>query len=131
MLELADAARRGTGSRLAAEVLADGRAWLKFQRICEAQGGMRRPPSADHRRPVVADKTGEVALIDNRRLAMVAKLAGAPEASAAGLELHVRLGAVVKKRDPLFTVHAESPGELTYAFEYLSINSDIIVLEQP
>ncbi len=92
---------------------------------------MRRPPSADHRRPVVADKTGEVALIDNRRLAMVAKLAGAPEASAAGLELHVRLGAVVKKRDPLFTVHAESPGELTYAFEYLSINSDIIVLEQP
>jgi thymidine phosphorylase len=131
LLELADAARRGTGSRMAANVLADGRAWLKFQRICEAQGGMRQPPTADHRRPVIAVRSGEVALIDNRRLAMVAKLAGAPEDKAAGLELHVRLGAVVKKGDPLYTVHAETSGELAYAFEYLSTNSDIIVLGQP
>ena len=41
LLELAGAAADGAGATLAAEALADGRAWAKFQRICEAQGGMR------------------------------------------------------------------------------------------
>jgi thymidine phosphorylase len=131
LLELAGAARQGRGRSMAAEVLADGRGWHKFQRICEAQGGMRRPPTADYTRPVLADGQGIVAVIDNRRLAMVAKLAGAPEDKAAGVELHVRLGSVVERGEPLYTVHAETPGELAYALEYLGANSDIIGLEQP
>jgi thymidine phosphorylase len=130
LLELADKAERGAGRGMAAQVLADGRAWRKFQAICEAQGGMRRPPTADHRRPVLAERSGEVALIDNRRLAMVAKLAGAPEDKAAGVELHVRVGTRVAQGEPLYTVHAESPGELAYAFEYLEANGDIIRLDQ-
>jgi thymidine phosphorylase len=130
LLELAGQAERGTGRIMAAQVLADGRAWHKFQAICEAQGGMRQPPTADHRRPVLAEGSGEVALIDNRRLAMVAKLAGAPEDKAAGVELHVRLGTLVAQGEPLYTVHAESPGELAYAFEYLEANGDIIRLDQ-
>jgi thymidine phosphorylase len=56
--------------------------------------------------------------MDNRRLARIAKLAGAPRAPAAGLDLHVRVGDRVGKDQPLFTVHAESPGELAYALQY-------------
>lgn len=56
--------------------------------------------------------------IDNRRLARVAKLAGAPTVAVAGVELHARLGSVVQAGMPLFTVHADSPGELAYALDY-------------
>ncbi len=131
LLELAGAAGAGAGQAVAAEALAEGRAWAKFQRICEAQGGMREPPVAAHCRPVIALRTGQVAAIDNRRLAKVAKLAGAPIAKAAGVELHARLGARVEAGDRLFTVHAESPGELAYSLDYVAVNKDILELAEP
>ena len=43
-----------------------------------------------------------------------------------GVELHVRLGAPLSQREPVFTVHAESPGELDYAIAYVEANPDII-----
>lgn len=131
LLELAHVAKPGSSRSLAAEVIADGRAWAKFQRICEAQGGMRRPPVSSHRRPVAAAGEGHVSAIDNRRLAMVAKLAGAPDAKAAGVELHVRLGSAVAAGEPLYTVNAETPGELAYALDYVAANLDIIEVEEP
>jgi len=111
--------------------LDDGRAWRKFVAICEAQGGMREPPTAAHRRDVTAARDGVVAAIDNRRLARVAKLAGAPLDKAAGVVLHVHCGARVARGLPLFTIHAESPGELDYAFAYAGSQRDLIDLAEP
>ena len=84
--------RKGKARPWPPQTLDDGRAWAKFQRICEAQGGMRKPPKSTHRRPLVAERAGRVDEIDNRRLAKLAKLAGAPDDKAAGVELHVKLG---------------------------------------
>lgn len=126
LLELTGGAETGKGFLKASAVLADGRAWRKFQAICEAQGGMREPPRAPYVRPVLAARSGRVAAIDNRRLARLAKLAGAPKAPAAGLLLHARTGTPVSKGQPLFTVHAESLGELEYAFAYLTDQPDIM-----
>ena len=69
---------------------------------------------------MLAEHDGFVSAIDNRRLARLAKLAGAPTVAAAGLELHVRLGESVNPGTPLFTLHAEAPGELAYALSYLA-----------
>jgi thymidine phosphorylase len=129
LLELGGAAPAGAGAQLARSTLEAGAAWNKFQRICEAQGGMRVPPVALHRHTVVAGRAGLVASIDNRRLAKLAKLAGAPDDKAAGLELHVRLSSRVGKGDPLYTVHADAPGELHYALHFARANRDIIRLE--
>lgn len=128
VLELAGAAPEGDGCQVAAAALADGRAWRKFQRICAAQGGMREPPVAPHRAQILARISGRLAEIDNRRLARVAKLAGAPEAKAAGVEMHQWLGNPVQRGEPLFTVHAETPGELAYALDYVAANSDLLKL---
>lgn len=128
-LELAGQAAAGEGGRAAATVIADGRAWAKFQRICDAQGGMRAPPSADQRAVIRATRSGRVILINNRQIATLAKLAGAPEQKAAGLEMHVRLGAEVAAGDALATVHAETPGELDYALEYAVSHGDLIEVE--
>lgn len=128
-LELAGACPPGQGTRIAEATLADGRAWAKFQRICEAQGGMRTPPHSRLRRPLVAGRSGRVMRIDNRTLARLAKLAGAPDDKAAGLELHVRLGDEVAAGEPLVTVHAETSGELAYALDYAAATPDIFSVE--
>jgi thymidine phosphorylase len=130
LLELAEAAPPGQGEGMAAQALADGRAWAKFQRICEAQGGMREPPVAKHRRPLLAQRAGRVAEIDNRKIAKLAKLAGAPEAKAAGIELHVKLGSTVSAAEPLCTLHADAPGELAYALHYASANPGMIRIDE-
>lgn len=128
-LELAGHCAVGTGAALAAESLEEGRAWAKLQAICEAQGGLREPLVADHRWECTAATSGAIAAIDNRRLARVAKLAGAPGSKAAGVRLHVRLGDRVEVGQPLFDLHAESLGELAYARQYLSPQVDLVRIE--
>jgi len=128
VLELAGACAAGTGAAQANAILADGRAWRKLQAICEAQGGMRTPPVSSQRHAITAPAGGAIAGIDSRRLARAAKLAGAPADPAAGIDFHVRLGEIVAAGQPLFTLHAESPGELAYAREYLAAHGDIVTI---
>lgn len=131
LLELGGTSPQGTGATVANEILSSGRAWTKFQRICEEQGGMRTPAIALHRKEVRAAASGSVTKIDNRRIAKVAKLAGAPDAKTAGIELHVRLGDEVDNSQPLYTIHAETPGELTYAMEFAGANDDVVCVGEP
>jgi thymidine phosphorylase len=128
LLELGGACEKGVGSSLARQTLEDGRAWTKFQRICEEQGGMRVPPVAKQQYPLVSPVSGVVVAIDNRRIARLAKLAGAPESKAAGVYLTTQLGAHVASGEPLCIVHAQSPGELHYALDYAAANPDIIAV---
>jgi thymidine phosphorylase len=128
LIELAGRAQPGNGLRLAADILSSGQAWRKFQAICDAQGGMRAPPVASYRHPVLASVGGTITAMDNRRLAKAAKLAGAPRAPAAGIDLHVRLTDRVERGQPLFTVHAQSRGELEYALHYVAQQLAIITL---
>jgi thymidine phosphorylase len=130
LIELGGVAPAGGGEALASQTLDDGRAWTKFQRICEAQGGMRNPPVSTHRRPLVARRAGLILDVDNRKIAKLAKLAGAPEAKAAGVELHVRLGDFVADGQPLCTVHADARGELAYALDYAAANPAFTVRER-
>ncbi len=126
VLEFGGAAQPDAGLGLATAVLDDGRAWRKFQEICEAQGGMRVPPQASQRQPVLAQRSGSVVSIDNRRLARIAKLAGAPKTACAGIDLHVQIGEFVERGQPLFTLHADSPGALAYAAEYAASQPDTV-----
>jgi thymidine phosphorylase len=129
LLECAAHCRIGEGPSKARSVLESGRALQKFVAICEAQGGARTPPVARHRHVVEADREGKVAALDNRRIARIAKLAGAPAAASAGLELHVARGSHVDKGQPLFTIHAEAPGELAYALDFVHGSEPAVSLE--
>ncbi|PHP66994.1 thymidine phosphorylase [Zhengella mangrovi] len=126
LIELAGKAAEGSGLAMAQETLSSGRAWAKFQAICAAQGGMREPPAARFREPVLAQTGGRVLSIDNRKLAKTARFAGAPEVKAAGLELHVKTGESVEAGQPLFTLHADAKGELGYAMDFVSSHGPIM-----
>jgi thymidine phosphorylase len=91
---------------------------------------MREHPVAPFTRPFNASRAGRVVRIDNRRLARVAKLAGAPRDPSAGLVLQARVGARIELGQPLFTVHAEAIGELDYALAYARAAGEIIMLEE-
>jgi len=128
LLEFSPKVRKGCGKKLAAAILKNGQALQKFKDICEAQGGMRTIPKARYTKPYIAKKSGKVIAIDNRYIARVAKLAGAPTSKAAGVDLHVHVGDPVKQAQALFTVHSESEGELEYAFEFLRLGVDVVTI---
>jgi thymidine phosphorylase len=126
LLELSGKWEAGKGVAQATHVLESGLAYQKFMRICEAQGGFRLPSRAKFQYDVLAETKGMIASIDNRTLARVAKLAGAPRSPASGLEFHAPLGKRVNKGDVLYTIHAESEGELQYARNYAEAANTII-----
>ncbi|WP_254441995.1 thymidine phosphorylase family protein [Duganella vulcania] len=130
VLEMGGKAAPGEGLALACGALDSGAAWAKMQAICEAQGGMRTPPRAAYAHVITALHQGRLVAIDNRRLARLAKLAGAPKSPVAGLELHAPLGTSLSAGQPLLTLHAESPGELAYALAYAEAEDDIFSIQE-
>lgn len=130
VLEFSPKTQKNTGLAVAEDILTSGKAWKKFQAICEAQGGMRDIPLSCCQHEFHAPRSGRVTQIDTRRIALLAKLAGAPQSKAAGIDLHAKLHSTVEKGQPLFTIHTQSPGELAYALSWLQGNEGIIQLEE-
>lgn len=107
-------------------LLKDGQAWDKFQQIANEQGGMKPVPEPAFASIETAKISGIVGSIDNRKLARLAKLAGAPAEKTAGLRLHISPGQKVAAGEALFTLFSGSSGELAYARSYLEQNRDLI-----
>jgi thymidine phosphorylase len=126
LLELSQVCRLGEGYSKAVEILNSGKALDKFMRICAAQGGFKEPVYSAFRKEITANESGKVVGIDNRRLARLAKLAGAPQRPAAGIRIGTKVGDEIKKGQVLFTIYAETPGELEYALEYYTTSGTIL-----
>ena len=109
----------------AVDLLDSGKAWEQFQRIVTAQGGMKILPEPQYHDVLHSQKAGVIHAIDSRRLAKLAKLAGAPAEPSAGLKLMVNVGDVVKEGSPLFTLLTNSHGERSYALAYYDENQNI------
>lgn len=129
LIDLAHASGLEQALEKATEILDSGTAWDQFQRIANAQGGLKELPSAEFESVQSANESGVLVAIDNRRLARLAKLAGAPFGMSAGLRLHVSVGSTVNLNDPLFTLFSESSGERDYALDYYNQNMNMFVVE--
>lgn len=126
MLRLAGVERDvSRGRARIARARSSGRGAEVFARMVTAQGGDARVvedpsrlPRARHVVPVTAPRSGHVAQIDPRALALVAVDLGAGRQRAedavdprVGLELAVQRGATVQRGEPLCHVHARSRRE--------------------
>ncbi len=112
----------------ATDILDSGAAWRQFERIMQAQGGLKTLLEAAYKKTVTTNVAGVVQSIDNRKLARLAKLAGAPYDPVAGLRLHVNVGSRMAAGNALFTLYAESTGELDYALAYYRDNTNMFVI---
>ncbi len=130
LLKLSGQYESGTELTIARTILENGEAQKKFMAICEAQGGFMEPSLAKHRFDVLAEKKGIVKSINNRKLARIAKLAGAPNVASAGVLYNAPLGKQIRKGDLLFSIYAESDGELEYAKEYLNSLNTLIEINE-
>ena len=119
----------GTERVIAEKILDSGQALEKFKSICMRQGRYSIPEKAKYFYEVRSEKTGTITAIDCRKLARIAKLAGAPAAPAAGVYFNVYLGKKINYNDLLFTIYAESGGELEYAKKYLGLQKNFITID--
>jgi thymidine phosphorylase len=130
LLDLAHGIGMQAARERARQILSTGQAWQQFQRIADAQGGLRELPQARCSAVVKSERNGLLKAIDNRRLARLAKLAGAPMDLTAGLRLHANVGSILKRHEPLFTLYSDSPGERDYALDYYHSNSDMFLIDE-
>lgn len=128
VLEFSNKVKSGEGNIIAERILSSGAAWQKFQKICNAQGGIKTIPQAANIQEIRAKKSGIISAIDNRKIAVIAKLAGAPLDITAGIDLHVKIGSKVTENQLLFSIHSSSIYRLEYALSNLNQNKEIITI---
>ncbi len=129
LLELSGKVEIGDGNERAREILEKGIAYEKFEAICKAQGKFSEPKLSKHRYEVLAEKNGVVKDVNNRKLAKIAKLAGAPDDMLSGIDYLKPIGSEVIEGEPLYIVYAASKGELAYALEYADQHDDIVTVK--
>ena len=129
LLELSGKVEKGKGMETAKEILTSGKAYEKFLAICKAQGRFTQPVLAPYKTEIRAETSGILKRIDNRKIAKLAKLSGAPQSKSAGILLNVHLNDKVEKDGLIYTLFAESQGELNYALEYKNRHNDIITIK--
>lgn len=122
LLELTGKARKGRGRKLAEEILNSGRAWRKFKQIVAAQGKKRVPKLAKFSFPVRSQINGKIKAIENKTIAHLARIAGAPKDPTAGLYIHKKINDIVKKGEILYTIYSNNKERLDYAAQFAKNN---------
>jgi thymidine phosphorylase len=126
LLELSGKIEKGKGITEARQILESGKAYEKFEKICLAQGGIKEPKWGKYKSEIKSEVAGMVTAIDNRKLAKIAKLAGAPHYPSAGIYFQAPIGTRIEKGQTLFVIYSESEGELQYAVDYLTSANHIV-----
>ena len=116
ILEFDPDVRGGQGYALARDILESGRALQKMRDIINLQGsrGFDFSPAPLHI-DILARKDGVVTTINNYQLARIARLAGAPMAKRAGVDLLKKIGDTVQQDEPLYRIYAEFPADFNFA----------------
>lgn len=126
IIEMSGLADKDNGLKVAVNSLASGQALEKFKQICQLQGGIKELKNATYTENITSEWNGIITEMDNRKIARLAKLAGAPDAKTAGLYLHKKTGNQVNTGDVLMTIHAESKGQISYALDYFNQHKNMI-----
>ena len=119
----------------AEEILESGRALEKFREIVRLQNGPEKISEEDislgeFSEDVVAEKSGVVKNIGNRRLSELGSLTGAPKDKGAGIYLHKRKGDSVKEGERLMTVYAERKEKLDKVLDACKKNNSFRLMDE-
>jgi pyrimidine-nucleoside phosphorylase len=127
------------GRRLAAEMIASGKAKAKFRQAIELQGGdarvveePQRLPQARSRVDVPSPKGGYITTTNCENLGIALAILGGGRENkedridhGVGLEFHARIGERIKKGHPLATIHYNSDAKLADARALITASYEI------
>ncbi|MCX6774802.1 MAG: thymidine phosphorylase, partial [DPANN group archaeon] len=128
LLEIGKKAKRGSGLKMATEILKSGKALAKFREIIKAQGGNPEINSADlhpgkYDETIYAEKSGTIQGIDDDIIKKIGRHLGAPYNKGAGIYLWNKVGDKVKEGEKLFTIYAESGRKLSEGLAFAETNN--------
>lgn len=115
----------------ARQLLESGAAYKKMRQIIKAQGGNpniqpEKIPLGKFKVNILARKTGTVKEIDIKKIARIARLAGSPLDSGAGIYILKKIGDTVTRKEPVYTIYAQSEKKLMFAREIAERNGYVI-----
>lgn len=116
LLELCGRAK-GDGYEMALKAIESGKALKKMKEIIEMQGGNKKIKSSDlelgrFNIEYRSQRSGRIYHIDNKIIAKIARIAGAPIDKYAGVYVHKKRGDQVRKGDVLLTIYSNSESNL-------------------
>lgn len=108
LLEMAGVAKKNHGKELAQETITSGKALEQMNKIIDAQGRNPEPLEIDDEsKDIKAEKSGRIIGIDNKTIARISRLAGAPTDQGSGVYIHKKLGDSVSEGETLFTIYSK------------------------
>ena len=124
LLELTGKVKKGNGSKLAWEILENGKAWKKMQEIIKEQDGNPNIQPDDitlgaHKKYFVAKKLGKIIFTDNKAINTIARILGAPSDKLGGVYLNKEFDDRVTKGERLFTLYSSNKERIKLASKAL------------
>jgi thymidine phosphorylase len=129
ILEMSKRVKKDEGYKIAKEILESGKALEKFNSIINAQGRKEIPKEGKYSFEIKSDFDGKIKKINNKKIAKMAFLLGAPEDKGAGLYLMKKTDDVVKKGETLFKIYSNSELKLKYTLNYYKENKNTYIIE--
>jgi putative thymidine phosphorylase len=118
ILELSGECKIGQGEEMAYQILESGKAKAKFTDIIRAQNG--QVPTLEEiekklgklKVNISAQKDGKIREIDNKKINMLAHMAGSPMDKGCGIYIYRHVGDKVKRGEIIATIYSESQARL-------------------
>jgi thymidine phosphorylase len=119
IFEMTRKAKKGEGVFWAKKILDSRKAFTKFKQIIKAQkGNLNRLKYAKFKKDIRTTKNGKIKEIDNKKITLLARIAGCPMDKSAGLYLYKHVGDKLEKGEKLLTIYAESKTRLREAVSF-------------
>ncbi len=122
LFEMAGLAQRGTGSKMATQILESGKALAKFREIIEVQGGNPAVKPEDielgqYTATLNAPVDGYISYISNSQIKAISSALGCPSDKKSGLIIHHKSGEYVKKGEPIMELFSSRESALDHALQ--------------
>jgi thymidine phosphorylase len=119
LLEMTGLAEKKKGVLMAMDILDSGKAYKKFKEIIKAQkGDLSRLRCGKFSRNIMAKRRGKISEIDNKKINLLARVAGSPLNKFSGLYLHHHLREEVRKGEKILTIYSDSRSKLAEAVRF-------------
>ena len=118
LLEMTGKSKKGMGIELAKQILYSGKAFEKFKEIVKAQDGslnFEKLNLAKFKKEIIAKKSGKILEIDNKKINLLARIAGCPAEKSSGLYISFQVGDKIKRGQKIITIYSSSKSRLRQA----------------